>query len=438
MRSSGCGSWACWRARVATYNMPAALRLRGVLDVGALDAALHDVVDRHEALRTVFPVVDGQPFQQVLPAAEIGSLVTVVDGRGLDEAGLDLAVAEAGQYRFDLAVEIPLRASVFTLAPDECVLVVVRHHIAGDGWSTAILGRDLSAAYAARLTGQAPVWRPLPVQYADYTLWQREWLGEASDPGSVLFEQLAYWRTALAEVPEELALPTDRVRPAVASHRGGSVRLQVPAQVHEGLVGLARAEGVTLHMVLQAALAALLSRLGAGTDIPIGTPIAGRTDESLDDLVGFFVNTLVLRTDLSGDPAFTDLLARVRTAALAAHEYQDVPFERLVEELAPVRSMARHPLFQVMLTVQNNTEAVLDLAGLETAVCHWVSPLPSSTCRSTSGRSRTGGLHGSLTFARDLFDEVTAEQIVARFGRVLAAVAADPGQRVSYRGAGRG
>ncbi|MGW4562391.1 amino acid adenylation domain-containing protein, partial [Streptomyces sp. NPDC004561] len=417
----------------ATYNMPLALRLTGTLDRQALRAALADVVARHESLRTVFPAEGGVPHQHVLTPGQARPDLPVTD---TDEAGLPERLAQAARRGFALDTEPPLRAELFALAPEEHLLLVVVHHIAGDGWSMGPLSRDLATAYAARCQGEEPVWSPLPVQYADYTLWQRELLGEASDPDSRFATQLAHWKHALAGLPEQITLPADRPRPATASHRGGQVAVRMDAELHRGLRELATAHGASVFMVLQAGLAALLSRLGAGDDIPLGSPIAGRVDQALDDLVGFFVNTLVLRTDTSGDPDFAELLGRVRRTALAAYAHQDVPFEYLVEVLNPARSLAHHPLFQVMLALQNAPAADFALPGLD--VGHRAAPtgtarvdLTFSLTEQHGSDGSPAGILGAVEYATDLFEPETVEALFARWTRLLRAVVADPRLPVS-------
>ncbi|MFJ4679521.1 amino acid adenylation domain-containing protein [Kitasatospora sp. NPDC088783] len=415
------------------YNIPLALRLSGELDPAALDAALRDVVERHEVLRTVFPDHDSVPHQRILVAEDgPAALVTVP----VTAAELPAALSTASRTGFDLAVEPPLRTVLFRLSPTEHVLLLVLHHIAGDGSSYAPLARDLTTAYRARSSGRAPQWQPLPVQYADYTLWQRQLLGTEDAPDSAIARQLAHWRDALADLPEELTLPADRPRPAVPGHRGGLVPLELDARLHRKLTELSRREGVTTFMVFQAALAALLTRLGAGTDIPIGSPLAGRGDQALDQLVGFFVNTVVLRTDTSGDPDFVTLLHRVRTTALAAYAHQDVPFERLVEVLSPTRSVSRHPLFQILLVLQNTEPPRFDLDGL-TITQPEVDPGTARFDLDVSiGESRTpeglaAGAQGSIRYNADLFDEATVTALADRLVALLTAVADDPRAPIS-------
>ncbi|MFD6827050.1 condensation domain-containing protein, partial [Streptomyces sp. NPDC060085] len=413
----------------ATYNVPIALRLSGELNSEVLGLALQDVVARHESLRTLLlESEEGTPYQKILAPEEISLSLRVAEIAG---AEIRTAVAAVANRGFDLSAEIPFRARLFALGDDEYVLVVVLHHVAGDGWSMAPLGRDVAEAYKARAAGQAPEWEPLPVQYADYSIWQRELLGDENDPNSLLSQQLTYWRQQLAVMPAQLELPIDRTRPAVASHRGDRLLFEVDAEIHQGLVDLARASGASVFMVVQAAFATLLSRMGAGTDIPIGSPVAGRTDEALDDLVGFFINTLVLRTDLSRNPTFRELVERVRETDLAAYANQDVPFEHLVEVLNPERSMSRHPLFQVMLTFQNNEQAEFRLPGLtftseSTGEGAAKFDLQLGMHEQHKDDGSPAGLVGSFEFATDLFDRVTVEEMVERFGRLLSAAVAEP------------
>ncbi|MFE4520364.1 condensation domain-containing protein, partial [Kitasatospora sp. NPDC056783] len=414
----------------ALYNTPCALRLTGELDAPALESAVRDVVARHEVLRTVYPTADGQPHQLVLDAPELPLHTVSVAG----EEELAAALTEAGSRVFDLARDLPVRATLLSLPDDRHVLLLLTHHIATDGHSVAPLLRDLAEAYRARRAGDSPDWRPLPVQYADYTLWQHELLGTDERPSALLSEQLAYWSEALTDLPEELTLPFDRLRPAAPSRRGATVELRMDAELHASLVELAQHSRASVFMVMQAALATTLGRIGAGSDLPIGTVVAGRTDEALDHLVGFFVNTLVLRTDISGDPSFRELVERVRLTTLAAFEHQDVPFERLVELLNPVRSTARHPLCQVMLT--SGGEAVeTGFAGLPGRVEQLESGLAKFDLTFAFGESfdaagDPAGLGLTVEYAVDLFDRATAEATAARFERALRAVLADPDQPV--------
>ncbi|MCS7483565.1 amino acid adenylation domain-containing protein [Umezawaea endophytica] len=414
----------------ATYTIPLALRLSGKLDRGALRDAFADVVDRHEVLRTVYPEVDGSPRQ------EIRTVLPRMIEQDVSEEELNAALVSAASRGWDLTTDLPVRAELFSLAPEEHVLLLTSHHIASDGWSATPLARDLAHAYRARLAGSAPEWTPLPVQYADYALWQRDLLGDEDAPDSVAAKQLAFWRAALADLPDELGLPTDRPRPDVSSYRGDTIRFELPADLHRGVADLARTTGASTFMVLQAALSALFGKLGAGTDIPIGAPIAGRTDDALDDLVGFFLNTLVLRADVAGDPTFRELLGRVRETDLAAYANQDLPFERLVEVLNPVRSRSRQPLFQVVLILQNNATAEVDLPSLRTSAELLSTPAADVDLHFDfiEEHDATGvgqGVEGLLKFSTDLFDRSTAARMVEQLVRLLSTVVADPDRRIS-------
>ncbi|WP_051827516.1 non-ribosomal peptide synthetase [Streptomyces bicolor] len=360
------------------YTLPVLVRLRGEIDPEALRAALGDVAARQTALRTVFVERDGEPGQRVLDGAEALPRL-----RRMEVAGDELtqAVSAAARHHFDLTEELPLHAVLFTVRdrPGEHALLLVLHHIAGDGWSLPPLFRDLSRAYAARTAGSVPELAPLPVPYADFARRQQERLGSSDDPGSLAAAQLSYWRKALADLPTGgPLLPRRPGRPTVPGREAATVVRRLDADAHTRIVEAARAQGATLFMALHAALASALVRAGAGEDLAVGSPIAGRGgDGAVEDVVGFFVNMLVLRTDASGDPTARQLLARTREAALDAFAHQDVPFEEVVDALGPVRPPGRQPFTEVVLALQNNARAEVELPGAESGV----EPLRTGTAR---------------------------------------------------------
>ncbi|HEX7243528.1 MAG TPA: amino acid adenylation domain-containing protein, partial [Longimicrobiaceae bacterium] len=410
------------------YNMAFPSRLAGRLDVRALERALGALVERHESLRTTFHPVARGAVQVVHPPAP--ARLPVVDLSGLPPEARDaeawrLAQADAGRA-FDLERGPVLRASLVRVADEEHVLLLAMHHIVSDGWSMGVLFRDLYTAYDASSRGASSPLAPLPVQYADFAVWQRGWLR-----GDALRRQLAWWRERLGGSPPALELPTDRPRPAVVSGRGASHRFRVPAETTRALRALARREGATLYMVGRAAADLLLSRWSGQEDVVVGSPIANRTRVELDALIGFFVNTLALRTDLSGDPAFTELLGRVRETALGAYAHQDLPFERLVEEIAPERSLSHTPLFQVMFAVQNVQggeappleELRVEPFPLETRVALFDLELELWE----DGEELIGGVR----FRTDLFDTSTIERMGAQYATLLASASASPGEPLS-------
>ncbi|WP_227983812.1 non-ribosomal peptide synthetase [Nocardia spumae] len=413
------------------YNVPTALRLSGTVRPDVLEVALTDVISRHGALRTVFSAEGGELWQQVLtgPRAQIPLGIRLVERSAL-RGELD---AEAHRP-FDLATDLPVRATLFRLDEQSHVLLLVVHHIACDGWSLKLLLDDLTEAYGARLRSVPPAWADEPVQYADYTLWQREQLGRDDDPGSPLARQRAYWRESLTGSPHRTPLPVDHPRTAGTGRRAGLVTFEIGSGTHVALVGLARAAGCTLFMALQAAVATALAGLGAGTDIPLGTAVLGRPHESLETVVGLFVKTLVLRTDLSGDPSFTELLRRVRETTVHAFANQDVPFEMIVEDLNPPRVAGANPLFQVSVSMDSTGEQALRMPGLvveSEPMEAGMAPFDLSFVFDDPGH--TGDpmpVGGSIRYNADLFERTTVEGIATGIIRLLQTAVADPSVRV--------
>jgi amino acid adenylation domain-containing protein len=417
------------------YNEIVEVPFGGPFDADALAAALVDVVERHEGLRTIFPEVQGIPRQVVLDASAVPAIVTAESAPGRVRND----VAEAARVEFDLTTEPPLRAHLFVVAPDWRVLVLVVHHIAVDWWSIhGVLIQELRHAYERRRAGAAPAFEPLPLQYADYASWHLEVLGDAGDPQSLIARQLAFWTATLAGAPEELALPADYPRPAIATYRGDGLTLLIDRILHERLVALARHNSASLFMLLHAAVAALLTRLGAGTDIPIGSPISGRRSPLVKNVVGFFANTIVIRTDTSGNPTFRTLLARVRRRVLEASGHDDAPFERVVEAVNPPRSLSRNPLFQVMLGLHttavlgHRAQSVRRLRTVPRVREHARFDLTFDFVERRGPDHAPMGIVGTLQFSADLFHPATVRRIEQQLIALLRLVAEDPDRPIEH------
>ncbi|HEV2852358.1 MAG TPA: non-ribosomal peptide synthase/polyketide synthase [Thermoanaerobaculia bacterium] len=405
------------------YNVPSAVRLTGWLDPAALAAAFREIVRRHEVLRTRFGEEQGRPVQMVQPPFD--PLLAQVDLRAISSpAALMVAIATAEARRpFDLAAGPLLRLTLLRVAEEEHVLLLVLHHAIADAWSMGLLIAEVAALYGAAVSGRPSPLPELPLQYADYARWQRELLA-----GPVLEDQLAWWRERLEGIPAVLDLPADRPRTAVRGQRGGLAPVPLPNRLVGRLRDLGRRSGATLFMTLLAGFQALLARYAGGDEAPVGSPVAGRTRVETEPLIGFFTNTLVLRTHLGGDPTFAELLGRTRETTLGAYDHQDVPFERLVEELAPPRDLRYTPLFQVMLSFQNAL-APLELPGLRLElleVDHGTAKLDLTLALREEGQ----GLAARLEYDRGLFDAATAERIAGHFRNLLEEAVADPGRGV--------
>ncbi len=421
------GSWV--------YNMPLALQFSGRLEPAALAAALAAIVARHEVLRTSFPSLDGKPAQRIAPASEALPMPPLVDLAALPAArvrteGLRLVAAEAARP-FDLAAAgPPLRATLVRLRADlsqprgeRWLVLLTLHHISADGWSLGILVRELCALYAAAVEGRVADLPPLAWQYADFAVWQRAWL-----TGEVLERQLAFWRERLAGAPPVIELPLDRPRPTAQSHRGSQIACDLPTALAVRLGEIARRHGATLFMVLLAGFAALLARLCGQDDLVLGTPVAGRNRLEVEGLIGFFVNTLALRLDLAGDLGLDGLLAHVRESTLGAYAHQDLPFEKLVSELHPERSLAHAPLLQVMFSLQNLPENRLELPGLTVEEVRTESGESAKFDLSLSIAEKPSQILGALEYSAELFDEATARRLAALFVILMEGMAAAPAQ----------
>src|SRR4028118_1085235 len=425
----------------AFYNVPTALRLTGSLNLSALGQTFNEIVRRHEALRTRFGMVEGQ-LVQVIPTESCPNAPTaasesftptltinlpVIDLRDLPpeerEFQAKQLVTEESQRPFNLATGPLLRLLLLKLDETEHILLLNLHHIISDDWSIGVLIRELSTIYAAFAHKQPSPLPELPLQYADFAHWQREWL-----QGEELATQLAYWRQQLDGI-STLNLPTDRPNPAIQSYGGATQFLELPPSLSKALEKLSQREGVTLFMILLTAFQTLLYRYTQQEDIVVGSPIANRNRSEIERLIGFFVNSLVLRTDLSGNPTFLELLGRVREVTLGAYAHQDLPFEKLVEELQPERSFSHHPLFQVVFSLQNTPIQALELPGLTLSQLNFGNPSAKFDLEFHLWESPEG-LRGQVVYSIDLFDDATISRMLGHFQTLLESIVTNPKQRL--------
>ena len=403
------------------YNMPFVSRLTGRLNTSALEEAFNEIVARHEILRTTFEVLDGEPMQVVVPHRRLALPLIDLSGLAYAERGAELRrlTSEETQKPFDLTTDSLLRVVLLRMKDDEHVLIVTLHHIVADGWSVGVLVREVAALYEAKSEGGESPLAELSIQYADYAVWQREWLR-----GEALERQLAYWRQQLADLPPTLNLPTDKPRPSIQTYDGAHESFVLSRTLTEQLNELCKREGVTPYMLLLAAFQVLLARYTGEEEIVVGTPVAGRSRQELEPLIGFFVNTLVLRTSLCGRPDFLEVLRRVREVALGAFAHQDVPFEMLVEELQPERDLSHTPLFQVMFSFQNTPEADFNLPQLK------FSPVDVENENARfdltfDATEADGRIYVTLLYNTALFSATTIRRMSDHFRLLLEGVVSD-------------
>lgn len=410
-----------------TYNRPTLLHLQGRLDTAALEKSLNEIIHRHESVRTTFPSVDGRPRQVVSQAARL-TLPTVdlrQEPQTVREAEARRLATQEGKRPFDLTSDLLLRATLVKLGDEEHILVVTTHHIAFDGWSDEIFFRELAVLYHAFSAGRVSPLPPLPVQYGDIAVWQRQLV-----QGGAFEAHLAYWKQRLAGAPPALDLPTDRPRPPIQTFQGARHSMSLSETLSNALKTLGRRKNVTLYMTLLAAFQVLIHRYTAQHDVVVGTPIAGRNKMETENLIGVFINTLVLRTDLSGDPPFRELLGRVRKVCLAAYAHADLPFERLVEEMQPERDMSRNPLFQAMFQLRNTPKGAVEWTGVKVEELEFDIGLAKLDL-TLEIVDRAEGLACWFDYNTDLFDGATIARMSAHFQRLLQSIVADPGQRIS-------